>query len=120
MSSGLNNKVENFLEPLKKTAETPEGKRKIIDEFNDKVRRVGGIQQVIDKLKLLYRYFRDPGTHRAQKALAGAALLYFIIPTDVLPDFLPIAGYVDDAAAVAIIWKLLSRELERFARERAG
>ncbi|MDA8351888.1 MAG: DUF1232 domain-containing protein [Firmicutes bacterium] len=114
MASNLNQKVERFLKPLKSQAVTPEGKRKILDEFNDKVRRVGGIERVIDKLKLLYHYFRDPETHRAKKALAGAALLYFILPADVIPDLLPGLGYVDDAAAVAMVWKFLSDELAHY------
>ncbi|MFC4076912.1 YkvA family protein [Salinithrix halophila] len=113
-SKDLNKKVKNMLVPLGRKADTPEGSRKILDEFNSKVKRAGGIQQIIHKLKLLFDYFRHPGTSRVKKAFAGAALLYFIIPSDVLPDFIPVMGYVDDAAAVAIVWKLLSGELERF------
>ncbi|SDW68361.1 Uncharacterized membrane protein YkvA, DUF1232 family [Marininema mesophilum] len=115
-SSDLEQKVKKVLASLIKKADTPKGSRRILDDFNGKVNRVGGIQKIIGKLKILYDYFRHPATSRTKKALAGAALLYFIIPSDVLPDLIPIAGYVDDAVALGIVWKLLSRELDRFDR----
>lgn len=117
-SDPLHNKVNRFLHPLRKKAVSPEGKRKILDDFNEKVHRVGGIQKVIDKLKTLYDYFRDPEISRMKKSLAGAALLYFIIPTDVIPDVIPVVGYLDDATAVAMVWKLLSGELSHFEKKR--
>ncbi|EGK11980.1 helix-turn-helix domain protein [Desmospora sp. 8437] len=117
-SDRLHHQVKKALGPLRKKAASPEGQRRILDEFNNKVRRVGGIQQVIDKLKTLYDYFRDPRNSRTKKALAGAALLYFIMPADVIPDVIPVIGYIDDAAAVAIVWKLLSEELGRFEEKR--
>ncbi|WP_169713570.1 YkvA family protein [Paludifilum halophilum] len=116
-SDTTNEKVVHLLGSLRKKADTPAGKRKILDEFNDKVRRVGGIGRIIDKLNLLYEYFRHPETSRAKKALAGAALLYFILPSDVVPDFIPLLGYGDDAAAVAFVWNLLTKELDRFASD---
>ncbi|SFS66795.1 YkvA family protein [Marininema halotolerans] len=115
-SRKLEQKVKWVLGSLTKKADTPEGSRRILDNFNAKVDRVGGIQKIIGKLKLLYEFFRHPATSRTKKALAGAALLYFIIPSDVLPDIIPIAGYVDDVAAVGIVWKMLAGELDRFER----
>mgnify|MGYP002422901999 CR=1 FL=1 len=117
-SDRLNHRVKKALGPLQKKAASPEGQRRILDEFNSKVRRVGGIQQVIDKLKTLYDYFRDPENSRTKKTLAGAALLYFILPADVIPDVIPVIGYIDDAAAVAFVWKLLSEELSKFEEKK--
>lgn len=116
-SDPLHKKVNRFLQPLRKEAVSPQGKRKILDDFNEKVHRVGGIQKVTNQLKILYDYFRDPEVSRVKKSLAGAALLYFIIPTDVIPDVIPLVGYLDDAAAVAMVWKMLSKELSHFERK---
>lgn len=38
------------------------------------------------------------------KAKICGALGYFILPIDLIPDFIPVAGYTDDLAA--IIWAL--------------
>ncbi len=35
------------------------------------------------------------------KAVIGGALVYVITPLDAIPDFIPVAGWTDDAAAVA-------------------
>src|SRR5690606_22094586 len=37
---------------------------------------------------------------RVRMAILGA-LAYFVLPTDAIPDFLPIAGFTDDAAVLA-------------------
>ncbi|MDR6225263.1 YkvA family protein [Desmospora profundinema] len=119
-SSAMENQVRERLKPLANQAVTPLGRKRILDGFNRKVKRVGGIGQVVEKLKVLYYYFRDPETSRWKKALAGAALLYFIMPIDVIPDYLPVVGYVDDGAAVVIVWRVLSKELERFTTRYAS
>lgn len=101
---------------LKRRAMTKEGTQTIIGEFNHKVERVGGIDAIIQKLKWMYRYFRDPEVKAYKKGLIGAALLYFIVPTDVIADLVPVVGYVDDMTAVLIVWRLLSGELEKYKR----
>src|SRR5699024_11462619 len=40
--------------------------------------------------------------------IMGSALLYFIIPVDVIPDYVFPMGYIDDALAVKIALKMLS------------
>ena len=43
-----------------------------------------------------------------------AALLYFVVPVDVVPDFLLGWGLLDDAAVLAYVFSQLHEELERF------
>lgn len=116
MSGKQEKKIATMLNRLKERAMTPEGKKTILENFNEKVRRVGGMEKVIHKLKLMYRYFRAPDVPAAKKGLAGAALLYFLLPIDVVIDWIPIVGYMDDLTAVMIVWRFLSRELEEFER----
>lgn len=49
-----------------------------------------------DFLKLLFRLLRDPRVPRLDKALLGLVVAYIVLPTDLLPDFLAVLGYVDD------------------------
>jgi uncharacterized membrane protein YkvA (DUF1232 family) len=47
---------------------------------------------------------------RVKAALVGA-LAYFVLPTDVIPDVLPVIGYTDDAAVLATAIKLVSSHI---------
>lgn len=112
--SKKNKKIISMLYKLKKKAMTEEGKKQILDNFNEKVRLVGGIEQLIHKLKLMFSYFQSSDVPAAKKGLVGAALLYFLLPTDVIFDGIPIIGYVDDLTAVMWVWNFLAKELEEF------
>ncbi len=43
-----------------------------------------------------------------------AGLLYFISPIDLIPDFIPVAGYLDDAVVIGIVVKMIHSDVENF------
>ena len=43
-----------------------------------------------------------------------SALIYFLSPVDILPDSIPVLGYFDDAAVVAVCWKLVETDVEEY------
>lgn len=48
---------------------------------------------------------RDPRTPLAAKLLAGLVAAYALSPIDLIPDFIPILGYLDDLLLVPVgIW----------------
>ena len=61
--------------------------------------RVAGIKVTYAAL-LLYYVLKSPTTSGKDRAKILGALGYFILPIDLIPDFLPIAGYTDDLAAL--------------------
>ena len=57
------------------------------------------------------------GSYRLRKEtliLVAGAVLYFVIPIDVIPDFIPVAGFVDDAAVIAWVVKTCKTEIDLF------
>jgi uncharacterized membrane protein YkvA (DUF1232 family) len=52
--------------------------------------------EVISKVLVLYYTAKDPETPTKAKALIFGALGYFILPLDLIPDAVPIAGFTDD------------------------
>ncbi len=46
--------------------------------------------------------------------LVAGALIYFVVPLDMLPDFIPITGYVDDFAVVMAIFNKVKEEVVSF------
>jgi len=53
-------------------------------------------------LRLYWRLFRDPRVAPWPKALLVGALVYVILPFDVIPDMLPVIGEVDDLVIVIV------------------
>ena len=48
---------------------------------------------------------RDPRTPLAAKIVAGAVAAYALSPIDLIPDFIPVLGYLDDLLIVPLgIW----------------
>lgn len=48
------------------------------------------------KLKFAWRLFRDPGVPAAAKAVMPGVLVYLASPIDIIPDFIPVLGQLDD------------------------
>jgi len=43
-----------------------------------------------------------------------AALIYFVNPLDLIPDFIPVIGQLDDIFVLGYLIKMLNKEIERF------
>ncbi|MDP4086889.1 MAG: helix-turn-helix domain-containing protein [Bacillota bacterium] len=103
--------VKKQLANYEQYVQTNEGKETIINNFEEKMQKVGSIGPFINQLRSMYEKFRlKKGTTR-EILLIGSALLYFIIPVDIIPDYIFPLGYIDDAIAVQIIISLLERGL---------
>lgn len=61
----------------------------------------------------------DPETPATAKALVMAALAYFVLPDDLIPDFIPGLGYTDDAAVIAAVLALVGRHVKPKHRDAA-
>ena len=62
-------------------------------------------------LLALYRYMKDPLVKWYRKAIVVAALIYFIVPIDTIPDMTPFFGYLDDLGVITALLKYLGSEL---------
>jgi uncharacterized membrane protein YkvA (DUF1232 family) len=60
---------------------------------------------------LLFRLLRDPRVSRRRKLVAAAAAVYFASPIDVIPDFVPFVGSIDDLIFVGFAIHLLLRSV---------
>lgn len=69
---------------------------------------VAGLGPFIDDLNQLYELYCLCDASSPKKAVLGSALLYFILATDIIPDYVFPIGYLDDAIAVKHVLEKLS------------
>ncbi len=62
-----------------------------------------------DCVVLMRRLLSDPSVSGWRKAAIVALIGYLAMPIDVVPDFIPVAGQLDDALAVALVLRLTLR-----------
>ena len=71
----------------------------------------------------LYLVARDPRTPWYAKLIAAAVVAYALSPLDLIPDFVPVLGYLDDLiivpAGIALVLRLVPAEVLADCREQA-
>jgi uncharacterized membrane protein YkvA (DUF1232 family) len=81
----------------------------------ERLRALAGF--VPDCAVLLGRLLRDPRVPRGRRLALLALLGYLALPFDLVPDFVPVAGQLDDALLVALVLRGLVRRRPELVRE---
>tara|TARA_R100001143_G_C3330997_1_gene119434 strand:- start:330 stop:698 length:369 start_codon:yes stop_codon:yes gene_type:complete len=81
-------------------------------DLGGKLRRtIGKVPFTRDAVAAFYAA-RDPATPTGVKIAVMSALAYFIVPFDLVPDFIAALGYTDDATVFYGAWRLLAPHLK--------
>jgi uncharacterized membrane protein YkvA (DUF1232 family) len=62
-----------------------------------------------DCIVLVRRLLGDPRVPRRHKLLLGVVVGYLVLPFDLVPDFIPVAGQIDDALVVVLALRAVLR-----------
>lgn len=87
--------------------------------FLPKLKRVAASIPFATDAVAVYFCARDPATPAPAKGMMLAALAYFVLPTDAIPDILAGVGFTDDAAVLAAVIGLLGRHIKPRHRQTA-
>jgi uncharacterized membrane protein YkvA (DUF1232 family) len=77
-----------------------------------------GIKVVYSGL-ILYYALESPNTSRKSKLQIYAALGYLILPIDLVPDFIPVVGYVDDLGALGLAIGATAMSIDKEVKQKA-
>jgi uncharacterized membrane protein YkvA (DUF1232 family) len=87
--------------------------------FWRKMRRVAAKIPFAEDLLAAYYCAFDRDTPLQVKATLVAAIAYFVLPVDAIPDVMPVLGFTDDAAVLAAAIKLVTGHILPVHRDAA-
>lgn len=74
--------------------------------------QVGPLVRLIPDLgRMAHGVLRDPATPRSVKVAIGFLLVWLASPIDLIPDFLPVVGVLDDVLVAAIVLRWAARRV---------
>jgi uncharacterized membrane protein YkvA (DUF1232 family) len=80
----------------------------------------GQLRQIWAELEVLCRLLRDWHKGRytqipwSSLLWAITAALYFVNPFDLIPDFIPLVGFVDDAAVLGMVLRAIQKDVQQY------
>ena len=75
----------------------------------EKTKLGDALRLVPDVIRLLRRLAADRTVPRAVRVWLVVLLAYLLSPIDLIPDFIPVIGYADDAIIVAVVLRFVTR-----------
>ncbi len=125
-----NNKPPPLFERYRRRAteltSSPERLRQLVSDATAKATRVGNLSARFNELATLIDLLRAQakGEYRqvsnSTLISIAAAVLYFILPLDLLPDFIVGLGLIDDFAIISYVFGLARGEIAAFERWRSA
>lgn len=123
-----NTKAREFFQKAKERAvsilQDPERLRKLLSATRTKIRDLDveseSFQGFIKKLNTFIRMIRAyaRGEYRLipwkTLLILVAGLVYFVMPLDLIPDFIPLAGFIDDISIIIWIFNSFHQDIELF------
>jgi uncharacterized membrane protein YkvA (DUF1232 family) len=85
--------------------------RKVRRDFWKKLKRFAGRVPFVEDLVAAYYCALDPDTPLRVRAMLLAAIAYFILPIDLIPDVIAGFGFADDAAVLTGVMTLVANHI---------
>lgn len=90
------------------------------DDTLKKIEHVSALAELLDNIRTAYDMISDTvtgkykGLSKTTIALLVGGLAYLALPIDLVPDFIPVAGWMDDAAVLGWIFTRCSDEFRKY------
>ncbi|WP_367784094.1 YkvA family protein [Streptococcus pluranimalium] len=91
-----------------------------LEKLEKKLKWIPFVRQELKMIPILISmvrsYWKKDYTSVPRRTMLAivSALIYFLSPIDVIPDWIPVLGQMDDALVVATCWKLVNKDVEDY------
>ena len=98
----------------------PENVAQAKDETLNKVKNVSVLAGLFNNIRTAYDMVSDSvtgkykGVSKGTRALLAGGLAYLALPIDLVPDFIPVAGWLDDGAVLGWIFARCADEFKKY------
>ena len=102
----------------------PQRVSKLLETSREKIKNLeigeADLKGIMGTIKTFIRMLRAFRSGQYQKfswvtvLMVVAALLYFVMPLDLLPDFIPVTGYVDDFSIILMVFNRFKGDIVAF------
>lgn len=116
--------IKEYISKAKKIIKDDEKLKKLIEDVLKKLKEISSDKKTSTKLndslrifiRIINAYSSKEYTYVPWKTicLIVAGLIYFIYPIDLIPDFIPVSGLIDDIALIAWIYESIQDDIENF------
>jgi len=116
--------IKEYISKAKKIINDDEKLRKLIEDVLKKLKEISSDKKTSAKLndslrlfiRIINAYTSKEYTYVPWKTicLIVAGLIYFIYPVDLIPDFIPVSGLIDDVILIAWIYESIQDDIENF------
>ena len=116
--------IKEYISKAKKIINDDEKLKKLIKDVLKKLKEISSDKKTSAKLndslrlfiRIINAYTSKEYTYVPWKTicLIVAGLIYFIYPVDLIPDFIPVSGLIDDIALIAWIYESIQDDIDNF------
>jgi len=117
-------KLDNWLDSAKAYVTNATKLKSLVECAKDFIKKKG-LASVKGQMSLLLSYIKDVAVGKykdynvLQLTLIVAGVVYVVTPIDLIPDFVPVAGWADDVAVIAYVFKTAHDELVKYSEWQA-
>ena len=112
--------INSYRSKLNDEDANPEKVAQTKDETLNKVKNVSVLAGLFDNIRTAYDLVSDSvtgkykGVSKGTLMLLAGGLAYLALPIDLVPDFIPVAGWMDDAAVLGWIFTRCADEFKKY------
>tara|TARA_B000000477_G_scaffold120390_1_gene121786 strand:- start:334 stop:729 length:396 start_codon:yes stop_codon:yes gene_type:complete len=118
------NSIKDYISKAKTIINDDKKLKMLIDDVLNKLKELSNDENTTSKLnnylrvfiRIINAYTSKEYTYVPWKTicLIVAGLIYFIYPVDLIPDFIPVSGLIDDVAFIAWIYDSIKEDIDKF------